>query len=240
MSLVALTSCAQTKKSHHKKHSASTENVTKQSPVDKNGYFNVIDAPQTHSTYRAQSTKDNNGFYTTKIYKGKKLLQTIKHEATSADVRFIDINFDGDVDLFIGPATALSNNYIFVYDKKKGNFTPAQVYPAQENGSSFDGNVLVNDKKKHIVTMRNGDDSESYYQLYTWKGNKPVPAEGLFLFNDPTKYELYGMETKYTLYYGPLDNYYSPEGVGTKCIRTNKLSEIPNEWQEILYSFDNM
>lgn len=48
------------------------------------------------------------------------------------------------------------------------------------------------------------------------------------------------METKYTLYYGPLDNYYSPEGVGTKCIRTNKLTEIPNEWQEILNSFDNM
>lgn len=206
--------------------------------VDANGYYNVLNAPQTNSKFRAQSTQNNDGSYTTNIYKGKKLLQVLKHEATSGDVRFIDMNFDGHVDIFLGPATVRANNFIYLYDKKKAKFTPAKLYPAQKEGSTFSGCVLINEKKKHFVTMHTGDVSDSYFQLYTWKGNKPVAAEGLFLFNDPTKYELYGVETKYTFYGGPLDYYYSPEGVGCKCIRTNDIKDLPKEWQKILESFE--
>ena len=207
--------------------------------LDANGYFNVVNAPQTHSKYRTQSTMNEDGSYTTKIYKGKKLLQTLKHETTSGEVRFIDMNFDGEVDLFVGPPAARNYSTIYLYNKKKGNFVPAKVYPTQENGSTFNGYILVNDKKKHFVTMSSDGAFSTYYQLYTWKGYKLVPSEGLMVFTDPNEYTNYGVETKYTLYYGPLDFYYSPEGVGRKCIRTNKLKDLPKEWQKIIESFND-
>ena len=201
--------------------------------VDANGYYNVISAPKINIKYRAQSTQNEDGSYTTKIYKGKKLLQTLKHETTSGEVRFIDMNFDGEVDLFVGPPAARNYSTIYLYNKKKGNFAPSQR-------ELLNGYILVNDKKKNFVSMSSDGAISTYYQLYTWKGNKLVPSEGLMVFTDPNEYTNYGVQTKYTLLNGPIDNYYSPEGVGCVRMRTNKLSKLPKQWQQIINSFDNM
>ncbi|MBR5117030.1 MAG: hypothetical protein IK100_00120 [Muribaculaceae bacterium] len=233
MVLVTLTSCAQTKKSHHKKHSASTEKeVTELSPVDKNGYFNVLNAPQTNSKFKAESEENEDGSYTTKIYKGKKLLQTFNHEATSGEVRFIDMNFDGHVDLFVGPAASRTYNNIYLYNKKKDCFEPAF------DAAVLNGYFLLNENKKHFVSLGSGGASSTFYQKFTWNGKKIEVAESMMEFSEPSEYADYGVSTKYTLFKG--DDYYGPASVGCVEVRTNNLKDLPKEWQKIIDSFENM
>ncbi|MBO4722855.1 MAG: hypothetical protein J5629_07975 [Muribaculaceae bacterium] len=232
MALVTLTSCAQTKKSHRKKHSASTEKVKKLSPVDKNGYFNVLNAPQTNSTYSAQSEENEDGTFTTKIYKGKTLLQTFKHDATSGEVRFIDMNFDGYEDLFIGPAASRNYSIFYLFDKKKGSFVPTM------QDASLNGYFLVNNDKKHFVSLSSNGASSTFYEIFTWEGNKFVGKETLMVFSDPSDFAENDVTTKYTLIKG--DDYYGPGSVGCVLKRTNNLKDLPKDWQKIIDSFDNM
>lgn len=232
MVLVAFTSCAQTKKSQQKRHSASTENVTKLSPVDKNGYFNVLNAPQTNSTFSTQSEENSDGSLTTKIFKGNKLLQTFKHEASTSQVHFIDINFDGYEDLLIGPATARNYSIFYLFDKKKGSFVTTM------QDACLNGYFLVNYNKKHFVKMSSNGASSTFYETFSWEGNKFVVNETLMVFSDPSEYADNDVTTKYTLIKG--DDYYGPGSVGCVKMRTNNLRDLPKQWQKIIDSFENM
>lgn len=200
--------------------------------VDANGYYNVMNAPQTNTKFKAKSTENKDGSFTTKIYKGNKLLQTFKHEATSGEVRFIDMNFDGYVDLFVGPASSRTYNTIYLYNKKTGKFVPTQ------EEASLNGFFLVNEKKKHFVSMGSNGANSTFYQLYTWKGNKLEVSQSLMEFSDDEYDEPNGFTTKYTLIKG--NDFYSRASIGCLIMATNKLSKLPKEWQKIIQSFDNM
>lgn len=203
----------------------------KYGPYDKNGYASVLNAPTTHRTLKTQSTQNEDGSYTTNIYSGEAIVQSLKHEATSGEVRFIDMNFDGFVDLFVGPATARNYSTIYLNDNK-GKFVPTQ----QE--ANLNGYFLVNDKKKHFVSMSSNGASSTFYEKFIWNGNKLEVSESLMVFSDPSEYTDYGVTTKYTLIKG--NDYYSPASVGCVKMRTNKLSKLPKEWKKIINSFENM
>ena len=207
-------------------------NAQAKKTVDANGYYNVMNAPQTHSKFKAQSKENQDGSFTTKIYSGKKLLQTFKHEATSGEVRFIDMNFDGYVDLFVGPASSRTYNIIYLYNKKTGKFVPTQ------GEVSLNGFFLVNDKKKHFVGMGSNGANSTFYQLYTWNGNKLEVSQSLMEFSDNEYDEPNGFTTKYTLIRG--NDYYSSASVGCLIMATNKFSKLPKEWQKIIKSFEKM
>lgn len=232
MVLVTFTCCAQTKKSQRKRRSTSTEKVSNLPPADKNGYFNVLNAPRTNSTFSAQSEENSDGSFTTKIYKGKKLLQTFKHDATSGEVRFIDLNFDGYEDLFIGPATSRNYSIFYLFDKRKGSFVPTM------QDASINGYFLVNNNKKVFVSLTSNGASSTFYKTFSWKGNKFVVNETLMVFSDPSEYANYDVTTKYTLIKG--DDYYGPGSVGCVKMRTNNLKELPNQWQKIIDSYENL
>ncbi len=200
--------------------------------VDPNGYYNLLDAPQTSAKFKAKSTQNGDGTFTTKIYKGKKLVQTIKHEATSGEVRFVDMNYDGSVDLFVGPASPRTYSTIFLYNKKTGKFVPTEPQP------SLNGHFLVNDSKKLFVSMGSDGASSALYQKFTFNGNRLTTTQSLMVFYDPSVYADYDVTTKYTLIKG--DDYYGPGSVGCVIVRTNTPSELPKEWQQIISSFDNM
>jgi hypothetical protein len=200
--------------------------------VDINGYYNLMNAPQTNSKYKAQSTENEDGSYTTNIYNGKKLLQSFKHEATSGEVRFADMNFDGYVDLFVGPASSRTYNTIYLYNKKTGKFVPTQ------KEASLNGFFLVNDNKKHFVSLGSNGASSTIYSKYIWNGNKLEVSESLMVFSDPSEYTENGVTTKFTLIKG--NDYYSLKSIGCVKLRTNKFNKLPKEWQIIIYSFDDM
>ena len=198
--------------------------------TDKNGFFKVLDCSTTPSYFKATSEQNEDGSYNVKIYHGRQLAQTIKCDVTGKELYFLDANFDGNLDIVVGPATARNYSTILLWSDKKNEFVPT--------GVELNGYFLVNPKAKMWVGLSSGGASSTYYSKYIWNGNKLEVSETLMEFSDPKEYADYGVTTKYTLIKG--DDYYSPASVGCVKQRTNKRIKLPKDWQRILNSFDNM
>jgi len=198
--------------------------------TDKNGFYKVLDCSTTPSYFKATSEQNEDGSYNVKIYHGRQLAQTIKCDVTGKELYFLDANFDGNLDIVVGPATARNYSTILLWSDKKNEFVPT--------GVELNGYFLVNPKAKMWVGLSSNGASSTYYTKYIWKGNKLEVSETLMEFCDPSEYTDYGVTTKYTLIKG--DDYYSPASVGCVKQRTNKRVKLPKDWQRILNSFDNM
>lgn len=198
--------------------------------TDKNGFYKVLDCSTTPSYFKATSEQNEDGSYNVKIYHGRQLAQTIKCDVTGKELYFLDANFDGNLDIVVGPATARNYSTILLWSDKKNEFVPT--------GVELNGYFLVNPKAKMWVGLSSNGASSTYYTKYIWKGNKLEVSETLMEFSDPKEYADYGVTTKYTLIKG--DDYYSPASVGCVKQRTNKRVKLPKDWQHILNSFDKM
>jgi len=198
--------------------------------TDKNGFYKVLDCSTTPSYFKATSEQNEDGSYNVKIYHGRQLAQTIKCDVTGKELYFLDANFDGNLDIVVGPATARNYSTILLWSDKKNEFVPT--------GVELNGYFLVNHKAKMWVGLSSNGASSTYYTKYIWKGNKLEVSETLMEFSDPKEYADYGVTTKYTLIKG--DDYYSPASVGCVKQRTNKRVKLPKDWQHILNSFDKM
>ena len=198
--------------------------------TDKNGFYKVLDCSTTPSYFKATSEQNEDGSYNVKIYHGRQLAQTIKCDVTGKELYFLDANFDGNLDIVVGPATARNYSTILLWSDKKNEFVPT--------GVELNGYFLVNPKARMWVGLSSGGASSTYYTKYIWNGDKLEVSETLMEFSDPKEYADYGVTTKYTLIKG--DDYYSPASVGCVKQRTNKRVKLPKDWQRILNSFDNM
>lgn len=202
-----------------------------QAKTDKNGFYKVLDCPTSPSYFKTTAERnEDEGVFNVNIYHGSILAQTIKCDVTSADMHFLDANFDGNLDIVVGPATARNYSTILLWSEKKKQFVPT--------GVEINGYLLVNPTSKIWAGMNSDGASSTMYQKYTWHGDKLVTDESILVFNNKSDYAAYGVTTKYTLING--DDYYSNASVGCVKLRTNKLSKLPKQWQQIINSFDNM
>lgn len=202
-------------------------------PTNKFGFYDVLDCPTSLSFIKATAEQANDDTYNVNIYRGRNLAQTINcGEVTSGDLHFLDINFDGNIDIMVGPAASRNSSTILLWDDAKGEFVNIvgnEIY--------INGNILVNPSKKYFVTQGSGSYCSMLYTKYGWKGNQLVPLESIIEITDPTAYKDYGVTTQYTFLKG--NDYYSNESIGKVKVRTNKIKKLPKEWQNIIKSYFN-
>lgn len=204
---------------------------TFQGPLNKYGFYSVLDCPTSPSYFKATTEQnEDDGTYSVNIYHGRILAQTIKCDVTSGDMHFLDANFDGNLDIVVGPATARNYSTILLWSDKAKQFVPT--------GVEINGYLLVNPKSKIWAGMSSDGASSTIYEKYTWHGDKLITDESVLVFNDKSEYAAYGVSTKYTLIKG--NDYYSNASVGCVKLRTNKLTKLPKQWQQIIDSFDKM
>lgn len=202
-----------------------------QAPTDKNGFYKVLDCPTSPSYFKATAERnEDEGVFNVNIYHGRILAQTIKCDVTSGDMHFLDANFDGNLDIVVGPATARNYSTILLWSDKAKQFVPT--------GVEINGYLLVNPKSKIWAGMSSDGASSTIYEKYTWHGDKLITDESVLVFNDKSEYAAYGVSTKYTLIKG--NDYYSNASVGCVKLRTNKLTKLPKQWQQIIDSFHKM
>ena len=199
--------------------------------VNKYGYYKVLDCPTSPSYFKATTEMNDDGTYKVNIFRGRTLAESFNCDVTGGDLHYFDANFDGNLDIMVGPATARNYSTILLWSDKKKGFVPMTE-------GSLNGYFLVNPKTKTWVGMSSDGASITYYKKMQWKGYKLETIESLMVFSDPKQQSEYGVTTKYTLIKG--DDYYSPASVGCVKVRTNKLKKLPKEWQQIIDSFNNM
>ena len=205
---------------------AQGKSASLQPKTDKRGFYNVVDCPTSLSFIKAASEQQDGGTYKVSIYRGRELAQTFDLDVTSGDLYYLDANFDGNIDIFVGPAASRNYSTILLWDDKSGEFVPME-------GEVLNGTILVNPGKKFLVSLGSGSYCSEYYTRYTWQGNRLVATETLVEINDPKAYKEYGVKRRYTVVKGAnLDNI-----AANKKVETNKKSSLPSEWRVIIASF---
>jgi hypothetical protein len=197
-----------------------------QPKTDKCGFYNVVDCPTSLSFIKASSEQQDDGSYNVSIYRGRTLSQNFNLEVTSDDLYYLDANFDGNMDIFVGPAASRNYSTILLWDDNEGEFVPME-------GDVLNGTILVNPNKKFLVSLGSGSYCSEYYTRYTWEGNRLVITETLVEITDPKAYKEYGVNRRYTIVKGNnLNNI-----AANKKVETNKKSKLPAEWRSIIASF---
>ena len=195
--------------------------------TDKYGFYSVQSCPTSLSFLKVTTNREfEEGTYNVYIYRGKELSQSFNLESTSDDLHFFDANFDGDIDIMVGPAASCEFSSILLWDDSKGEFVASNNY--------LDGNFMVNPTKKIIVGQRLENYHSKYYTRYMWHGQKLVPIESLIEINDSKDYAEQGVKCRYTLVVGDkFDNI-----TESKTYETDNKSKLPEEWLEILEAYD--
>lgn len=206
---------------------AQNKSASLQPKTDRHGFYSIQDCPTSLSFIKATSEEQNDGSYCVTIYRGREVSQTIYiDDVTSGDLYYLDANFDGSIDILVGPATSRNYSTILLWDNNIGEFAPME-------GGCLNGNFLVNPNKKFLVGQGSASYCSEYYTRYTWKGNQLVPTEILVEINDSKAYKEYGVKRRYTLVKGDnLDNI-----AANKKLETNKKSKLPSEWRTILDAY---
>ena len=198
-----------------------------QPKTDKRGFYSITDCPTSLSFIKAATEKQDDGSYKVNIYRGRELSQTFDFEVTSGDLYYLDANFDGNMDILVGPAASRNYSTILLWNDKKGEFV-------QMEGSEYlNGNFIVNPSKKFLVGQGSASYCSEYYTRYTWQGNKLVATETLVEINDPKAYKEYGVKRRYTIVKGDKVD----KIAANKKLETSKKSKLPSEWRTILASF---
>jgi len=197
--------------------------------TDKYGFYNVLSTPTSIAFCKASTVQNADGEYVVNIYSGRQIAQSITcTDVTSGDLHFLDANFDGNIDIMVGPASPRNYSTILLWSDDKHEFVP------MSEDNTLNGFFLVDPKNKVWVSMGSGSYCSTYYQILKWKGNKLVPVESLIEISDPKSYSEYGVRMRYTIIKG---GDYSVKKANRKQ-ETNKRTKLPLEWRKILSAFD--
>lgn len=129
------------------------------------------------------------------IYDGKEI-QTVKDEdfelaSDAAPIHFLDANFDGYTDIFIGTGQSRTANSLFVWNEKSQKFDRVE-------GSALQG-VMLEPKTKSFVMGGSNSASEFYITRSLWNGIKLDIREQLSIITSPDEYANNNVEHMYTV-----------------------------------------
>ena len=196
--------------------------------TDANGYYSLLDCPRSIPKVNVAVDKNEFDDYTVKVYIASNLVDTFRCQSTSDDVRFVDANFDGYYDIFIGPATSRNYSNLYLWDTKKQWFYHA-VSP-----DNLNGHFILNPARKQWVSAGSSSYCSMYYTIFSWDDDKEMDIESLIEISDPTARGEYGVSRRYTVIKGGDFEKITPN----RKMHTNKRSSLPRRWQIILKEFN--
>ena len=198
--------------------------------VDANGYYSLLDCPKSIPGVKVTTTQDKYSSFKVKVFMNEVQVDSFISAASSGDVRFVDANFDGYYDIFVGPATSRNYSHLYLWDTKKQFFYHVQAT------DDLNGYILLNPAKKQLVSRGSSCYCSMYYTIFSLDDDKEVDHETLVEITDPTAYYGYGVKKRYSIFYG--------DGSDTKNARkksdTNKKSKLPLKWRKILNSYNTL
>ncbi|MBP5572728.1 MAG: hypothetical protein J6X40_01000 [Bacteroidales bacterium] len=161
-------------------------------------------------------------------YDGKEL-QTIADEdglaTDDAPVHFLDANFDGLTDIFIGMGESRTYSTLLLWDPEKQQF----VRTGTLGTPSLQG-FMLHPYSKSVVEGGSNSFCEFAVTRSLWEGNKLQPQEDLIIIYGAENYAMNGVQHKFTLK--------DPEGQA--LYSTETVEDLPELWTAIarVYLFD--
>ena len=210
---------------------ASVTATAQQAPTiatDKWGFYKVVDTPTSVGFIKASTEfDDDDGSWVVNIYRGREVAQFLKCDVTSGDLHYLDANFDGSIDIMVGPAESRNYSTILLWNDSKGEFVPIEQEP-------LNGFFMVNPKQKLWLSAASSSYCSMYYEVMKWKGDRLVTVESLIEISDPTQHGEYGVQREYTIIKGgDFENI-----AANRTFHTNSSAKLPAAWQQRLKAYE--
>ena len=157
------------------------------------GLIYLEDCPMSNPRLAVTVSED---FTTAKIMYDGKEIQTVKDEeyelaSDAAPIHFLDANFDGFTDIFIGTGQSRTANTLLVWNEKNQKFESV-------DGSALQG-VMLEPATKSFVMGGSNSASEFYVTRSLWNGNKLDIREQLSIVTNPEEYANNNVDHMYTV-----------------------------------------
>ncbi|MBQ6079336.1 MAG: hypothetical protein IJK93_03560 [Muribaculaceae bacterium] len=191
--------------------------------VDGNGLFTVADCPTTHDVLEVQLQEGEYCYNEVRIYADGMLMQSVNigddSGVTRDMVHFLDANYDGNVDILIGPGTNREYSALLLWDNEENRFVRA----TNDGFGIFNGDFFYEPERMVIYRRTSSSCPETTYTMMVWQGSDLQSEETLLIISDKSEYEKYRVSHRYTL-----RSYYSDEDV----ISTDDRAPFEDSWCE--------
>ena len=192
--------------------------------LDSCGLFTVAACPTTHDVLEVKLNEGEYCFDKVEIYADGMLMQSIyigDVGVTRNIVHFLDANFDGNVDILIGPGCNREYSTLIMWDREENRFTRA----SNDGFTVFNGDYFYEPERMAVYRMTSSSAFETTYTMMTWQGTDLQSEETFLQVFDPSYYGSYHVTHRYTI-----RNYYSDED----AVSTDNPDEIYDPWDKWL------
>lgn len=191
--------------------------------LDEYGFFTVADCPTTHDVLEVKLHEGEYCIDRADIYADGMLMQSVpiseQDAITRKVVHFLDANFDGNVDILIGPGCNREYSTLILWDREENRFARA----SNDGFTVFNGDFYYEPERMAVYRMTSSSAFETTYTLMTWQGTD-LQSEELFLqVFDESYYDFYHVKNRYTV-----RGFYTGEDVGSD--NPNDISEPWDKW----------
>lgn len=166
------------------------------------------------------TVKFNDDITVATIYYDGKEIQTIEYDFGMAPeevpVHFLDANFDGMTDIYIGIGLSRTLNSLLVWDEFEQQFQIVE-------GSSLQ-NPMLHPSTESFIEGGSSSYCETDFVLSQWDGSEIVADKYLSIVLDPEQYGELGVEHCYTM----------TDDNGKVLYSTDNIEELPEMWQAII------
>ena len=192
------------------------------------GLITLEDCPTEHSQLSVKIS--NEGKHLT-IYCDGKVMQELDSEEEFVappdddSVHFMDANFDGHCDIFVGPGASRTYSSLLIWNPGKGQF---ELVVGTDINPHFQ-NFMIDPVSKILYDGGSSSACECDGYIMKWNGNRLQTLQELKVIFEPTQYRANGVKYKYTV-----------RTVKTeKLIKaTNYVRNLPLTWQKYAKSMD--
>ena len=189
--------------------------------LDEDGMFSVDDCSTSHEVLEVKLHDGEYGIDKVYIYADGMLMQSIpireEDAITRHVVHFLDANFDGNVDILIGPGCNREYSALIMWDREENKFVRA----TNDGFSVFNGEFYYEPERMAVYRMTSSSAFETTYTLMVWQGTDLQSEETFLQVFEPSYLDSYHVTHRYTV-----RNYYSDEDI----ISTDDASELDAPW----------
>ena len=189
--------------------------------LDEHGLFTVADCPTSHAVLEVKLNEGEFCIDKVEIYADGMLMQSVPISENDAITRnvvhFLDANFDGNVDILIGPGCNREYSTLILWDREENRFARA----TNDGFTVFNGDFYYDPMRMAVYRLTSSSAFETTGTLMVWQGTDLQSEETFLQVADRSYYDFYHVSHRYTI-----RNYYS----GDDIISTDDPNDISFPW----------
>lgn len=191
--------------------------------LDEDGLFTVENCPTTHDVLEVKLHEGEYCIDKVEIYANGMLMQSVpiseEDAITRQVVHFLDANFDGNVDILIGPGCNREYSNLIMWDNEENKFVRA----SNDGFTVFNGSFFYDPERMVVYRMTSSSAFETTWTLMVWQGTDLQSEETFLQVFEPSYYDFYHVTNRYTV-----RGYYS----GDDYISTDDPAQIYEPWDK--------